>query len=146
MKLLVALDLAAATDEIVDHAAVLARKLPAEIWLLHVAEPDPDFVGFEVGPQAVRDSVAEDLRAEHRHLQELADRLKGEGLKAHPLFVQGSTAETILRKATELDADMIVVGSHGRGAMYQLLVGSISEAVLRSAEVPVLVVPTHKRG
>ena len=146
MKLLVALDLAAATDEIVDNAAVLARKLPAEIWLLHVAEPDPDFVGFEVGPQAVRDSVAEDLRAEHRHVQELADRLKGEGLKAHPLFVQGSTAETILRKANELDADMIVVGSHGRGAMYQLLVGSVSEAVLHSAKIPVLVVPTHNRG
>jgi nucleotide-binding universal stress UspA family protein len=78
-------------------------------------------------------------------VQELAERLKGEGLQAHPLFVQGSTADTILRKANELDVDMIVVGSHGRGAMYQMLVGSVSEAVLHGAKVPVLVVPTHKR-
>jgi nucleotide-binding universal stress UspA family protein len=145
MKLLVALDLSSPTDEIVDHGAVLARKLPAEVWLLHVAEPDPDFVGYEVGPQVVRDSVAEDMRAEHRHVQEIADRLKGEGLKAHPLYVQGSTAETILRKASELDVDMIIVGSHGRGAMYQLLVGSVSEAVLHGSRIPVLVVPTHNR-
>ena len=61
------------------------------------------------------------------------------------LFVQGSTAETIVRKATEIDADLIVVGSHGHGAMYQLLVGSVSEAVLRQSEIPVLVVPTHDR-
>ncbi|MEA3243534.1 MAG: universal stress protein, partial [Pseudomonadota bacterium] len=61
-------------------------------------------------------------------------------------LVHGATAETILKKASELDVDMIVVGSHGRGAMYQLLVGSVSEGILHNSRCPVLVVPTHKRN
>jgi len=145
MKLLVALDLSDPTEAIVRRAEEFARALSAEMWLLHVAEPEPDFVGFEVGPQVVRDSVAEDLRAEHRQVQEIASRLQTDGVNATALFVQGATADTILRKATELGADMIVVGSHGRGAMYQLLVGSVSEAVLHKSEIPVLVIPTHDR-
>ena len=145
MKLLVALDLSDPTEAIVSRAEEFARALSAEMWLLHVAEPEPDFVGFEVGPQVVRDSVAEDLRAEHRQVQEIASRLQADGVNATALFVQGATADTILRKATELGVDMIVVGSHGRGAMYQLLVGSVSEAVLHKSGIPVLVVPTHDR-
>ena len=44
-----------------------------------------------------------------------------------------------------MDVDMIVVGSHGRSAMYQLLVGSVSEGVLHKSECPIVVVPTHQR-
>ena len=43
--------------------------------------------------------------------------------------------------ATDTEADMIVMGSHGRGAVRQLLIGSVSEGVLRAAECPVLIVP-----
>jgi nucleotide-binding universal stress UspA family protein len=50
-----------------------------------------------------------------------------------------------LKEAADLDIDLIVVGSHGHGAMYQLLVGSISEGVLRRSNRPVLVIPTHER-
>jgi nucleotide-binding universal stress UspA family protein len=60
--------------------------------------------------------------------------------------VQGATVETILKEALKLDVDMIVAGSHGRGAMYQLLVGSVSEGVLHKSKCPVIVVPTHERS
>jgi nucleotide-binding universal stress UspA family protein len=53
--------------------------------------------------------------------------------------------DAILTEAKDVGADMIVVGSHGRGAMYQLLVGSVSEGVLHRSRLPVLVIPTHKR-
>ena len=58
---------------------------------------------------------------------------------------QGPTIETIIEEAGRLKVDMIVVGSHGHGAMYQLLVGSVSEGVLHRATCPVLVVPARKR-
>ena len=49
----------------------------------------------------------------------------------------------IVREASELDVDMIIAGSHGRGAVYHLLVGSVSEGLLRKSRCPVLVVPTR---
>ena len=45
-----------------------------------------------------------------------------------------------------LDVDIIVVGTHGRSAMYQLLMGGVSKGILKKSKYPVLVIPTHKRG
>jgi len=145
MKILIGVDLSDSTGKIVKIAMELAKALSARVWLLHVAEPDPDFVGFEAGPQSVRDSLSKTFHDEHCQIQEIADRFRTAGLDATALLVQGETAETILKEASKLGVDMIVVGSHGRGAMYHLVVGSISEGVLHGSECPILVVPTFKR-
>ena len=145
MKLLVGVDLSDSTEKVVKKAEEIAKALSAQVWLLHIAEPEPDFVGLEAGPQSVRDSLAKGFHSEHFQIQKFADRLRQAGLHTTALLMQGATAETILKEASKLDIDMIVVGSHGRGAMYQLLVGSVSEGVLHKSECPILVVPTHKR-
>jgi len=145
MKLLVAVDLSESTERVVTKAEELAKGLSAKVWLLHVAEPDPDFVGLGMGPQAVRDATAKDRHGEHRQIQAIADELRQAGVPTTALLVQGATAQTILTEASRLDVDMIVMGSHGRGAMVRLLVGSVSEAVLYKSTWPVLVVPTHQR-
>ncbi|MGB5475141.1 MAG: universal stress protein [Gammaproteobacteria bacterium] len=155
MKLLVAVDLSEFSEKIVFKAEEIAKALSAKVWLLHIAEPrpvdfsiagfEPDSIGLEVDPQSLRDSLAKRFRAEHRQIQDMADRLRKAGLDATALLVQGATVDTILKEASKLDVDMIVVGSHGRGAMYQLLMGSVSEGVLRKSECPILVVPTHER-
>ncbi len=98
-QILVPVDFSAVTAAIVDHAAQFAARFDAEIALLHVAAPDPDFVGYETGPETVREHVAADLREEHRELQILADSLRDRGLRAHAVSVQGSTVETILERA-----------------------------------------------
>ena len=54
-----------------------------------------------------------------------------------------NTAETILREAARLPADLIIMATHGHGAVFDLLVGSISQAVLRASPVPVLMVPAR---
>ncbi|HDY68944.1 MAG TPA: universal stress protein [Candidatus Scalindua sp.] len=51
----------------------------------------------------------------------------------------------ILDESSKLKIDLIVVGSHGHGAVYHLIVGSVSEEVLQRSSCPVLVVPTHDR-
>lgn len=119
----------------------LAVGMEREIYLLHVAEPDPDFVGYEAGPEVVREQVAEEFRREHRRLQEMAERLRAAGVEARALLVRGSAVEAVLEQARKLDAGLIVVGSHGHGAAYDLLVGSVSAGIIRKSEVPVLVVP-----
>ena len=146
MKLLVCVDLSESTEIIVTKVEELAKSLSARVWLLHNAEPDPDFVEFKADPLGARESLAEKFHIEHRQIQALADRLREAGIDTTALLVHDKTVDAILKEASDLDVDMIVVGSHGRGAMYQLLVGSISEGVLHKSRLPVLVVPTHKRS
>ena len=145
MKLLVAVDLSESTQTIVDKVEEINKDYPAKVWVLHNAEPEPDFVEFKVDPLAARETLAKRFHNEHRQIQEIANRLRKAGLDATALLVRGATVETILKEASDLDVDMIVVGTHGRGAMYQLLVGSVSEGILRKSRYPVLVIPTHKR-
>ncbi len=144
MNILVALDLSGASARVVEAARHVARQGGAHVYLLHVAEPDPDFVGFEVGPDDVRVQVAEEFRREHRAVQEFARSLRDEGIEATALLVQGPTVATTLEQAQKCDAALIVVGSHGHGAIYNVLVGSYSAGILRKAQVPVLVVPTRE--
>jgi nucleotide-binding universal stress UspA family protein len=60
--------------------------------------------------------------------------------------VQGAIAETILTEAVGLDAQLIVMGSHGYGAIADLIVGGVSKVVLRKARCPVLVIPPGAVG
>ncbi len=143
MKLLIAIDLSASSKKVVESALDIARSCKGKVWLLHVAAPEPDFVGYDVGPQSVRDSVAKDFHREHAELQGIANRLRDQAIETTALLVQGATAETILHEANKLQVNMIVVGSHGHGAVHRLLVGSVSEHVLRNSTTPVLVVPTR---
>ena len=145
MKLLVCVDLSDSTEIIVKNIEKLARVKPMRVWLLHNAEPEPDVLEFKVDPQAARESLTRKFHAEHRQIQELAQRMRDAGIEASSLLVHGKTVDVILKEASDLDVDMIVVGSHGWGAMYQLLMGSVSKAILQKSGLPVLVVPTHDR-
>jgi nucleotide-binding universal stress UspA family protein len=140
-NILAAVDFSPVTPEVIRLASRLAEGFSARLWLIHVAAPDPDFVGYEPGPQTVRDSRAAELHDEHRGLQGEAEALRARGIDATALLVQGSTVEKIASEAERLEAELVVVGSHGHGAVRKLLVGSVSEGLLRQAGRPVLVVP-----
>ncbi len=143
-KIVAAIDFSPISARVVDHAASLAAALAAELTILHVAAPDPDFVGYSAGPQTVRDARARELRAEHRKLQEVAETLRDRGIATRALLIQGPTAQQILAETKRLGAGMIVVGSHGHGRLYRALVGSVTENVVRAAVCPVLVVPAEE--
>ncbi len=146
MKILVCVDLSESTEIIVNKIEELTRSISARVWLLHNAIPEPDTLEFKVDPIAARESLAKKFHLEHLEIQKLAERLRKAGVEATALLVHGKTIDVILKEAADLDVDMIAVGSHGHGAMYQLLVGSISEDVLHRSRLPVLVIPTKKRG
>ena len=141
MKILVAVDFSSVTSRVMEIARDLAARTTSHVYVVHVAEPEPDFVGYDTGPDVVRDQVAEEFHREHRQVQALADNLRSSNVGATALLIQGSIVETIVREAERLDADIIVVGSHGHGAVFDLLVGSISEGLVRKSTRPVLVVP-----
>jgi nucleotide-binding universal stress UspA family protein len=142
--LLAAVDFSETTPCVLRAAASLCDAVSGRLWVIHVAPPEPAFIGYEPGPQVVRDQVAASIREEHRRLDEVVAELKADGLDARALLVQGSMAEKILEKADDVSADAIVIGSHGHGALFDLLVGSVTDGVLRGATCPVLVVPAPR--
>ncbi len=139
--ILIPVDFSDVTQKVVAAAGEMARAFGAKVVVLHVSEPDPDFVGFEPGPQAVRSVVARDFKVEHQKLADLKDQMTSGGLDATSLHIQGSMADKILQEVDVQGAGLIVMGSHGHGAIYNLLVGSVTSGVLKGAKCPVLVVP-----
>lgn len=139
--ILVPVDFSDVSPQVVATARALARAFGSRIVLLNIAEPEPDFVGFEPGPIAVRQSVARDFKAEHHKLEELKKSAAADATEVLALHVQGPTAEKILDEARAQGAAWIVMGSHGHGALYELLVGSVTQGVLKQAACPVVVVP-----
>jgi nucleotide-binding universal stress UspA family protein len=141
MKLLVAVDFSDPTDTILRVARRLAASLEASVWIVHAAEPEPDFVGYDAGPEVVRGQVAKELRDEHRSLQEYAEQLREAGVDTKAILVRGPTVEALLAMAEKQGTDLIVVGSHGRGMMAEMLLGSVSQGLIRARRCPVTVVP-----
>ena len=141
MKLLVALDLSHSTHFLTEQVRKIAKATPSEIWLLYVAEPEPDFLSYDTGPQTVRDSVAKRFHREHRELQQLAESFRDQGITCTALLIQGAITETILAEAEKLQVDQILVGSYGKGFLQRLILGSTCLDVLNHAKIPVLVVP-----
>ena len=140
--LLAAIDFSDVTQRLVAEATRLAGALGAPLYLLHVEAPDPDFVGYEAGPEYIRDAAAHEAMAHHDQLRRLRDQAKETGAEAHAFVIQGPAVEKILLEAERLDAGLIVLGSHGHGALHHLLSGSVAQGVLKRADVPVLVVPS----
>ena len=141
MKLLVVIDFSEVTQKITDYVKKQLCKPRSIIWLLHVAMPNPDFVGYDVGPETEREFVAKKFRDQHTKLEGIANNIRKYGVEVTPLLIQGPTVETILKQAEKLEVDAILVGSHGRGAVYKLLVGSVSEGLLHKTKIPLVVVP-----
>lgn len=74
-------------------------------------------------------------------LEQLREELTSSGLQIVAHEREGTVVEEILKTAREISADLIVMGSHGHGSVYNLLVGSVTEGILKAGERPVLLVP-----
>ena len=143
--ILAAVDFSDVTDAVVDAVETLALTFAAPATFLHVEAPEPEFVGYEPGPQHVRDNVAKQTLEDHQRIIAVREKLKNDGVECHSLVVQGPTVEKIIEEAGRVGADIIVIGTHGHGMLFDLVMGSVSEGVTRHAVCPVLVVPDPRR-
>jgi len=142
MKLLAAIDFSPVTDKILAKIKELYPKMNPKIYLIHVVQPDPDFIGYEVGPPTERDFRAKGFKDKHKELQGIAKALHKDGIEATPLLLQGATIETIIEEGQKLNVDFIMIGSHGHGMMYNLLVGSIGNGLLKHSPIPLMIIPS----
>ncbi len=139
--LLVAVDFSDASRMVAAYAAGLANELSARVILLHVVEPVASYVpvgaAMDVIETAPPPIMEEDLKAQEEHLQRFAEGLAN----VETVAVIGLAADEIVTQATEHGAAIIVLGSHGHGALYHLFAGSVVTGVLKRSKIPVLVVP-----
>lgn len=140
-NILVTIDFEEKGQVLIDKAAELAKKFKAKLWLVHVAAPDPDFIGYDVGPQYIRDVLAKDLRNEHKLLQGFTNQLKEKKIVAEALLVQGTTIETIVELTKKLAIDLIVIGKHEHGFFHKTFMVSTDESLVEKSNIPVLIVP-----
>src|SRR5207248_5580298 len=139
-----------------DLARQLAKALNAEIHLVHVKELTaagrPGALGYglagmpELAPMSGIpvpgfESMPETLPEDEGQTSKLAkwqEEIAQDGIKVSLYEPTGTVAEELLNEADELNADLIVMGTHGHGAMYNLLVGSAAKAVLKHSSRRVL--------
>ena len=143
-NILVAVDFNDAVGELLGYAEGLAEKFGAKVWVLYVAEPDPEFVGYSTGPQYIRDFKAEDLREEHRTLQSICKTFLGDEIENEALMIQGSTVETVLEEAEKLKTDLLIVGTHKHSFLHNLLKESVSLELLKKGNIPILAIPIEE--
>ena len=145
--IVVPVDFSDVSEKVVDTAVALAGAFGSRVVLVHVEEPEPQFVGYDPGPLSVRVAMPTDLEGDERRLEALKKKFGGGDVLA--FIAQGAIPEEILKLAREHEATLIVMGSHGHGALYHLLAGSVTAAILKEGLCPVLVVPSEhgsKRG
>lgn len=144
-SILIPVDFSDVTEAVMKTALGIGKAFQARITLLHVAEPEPDLIGYEPGPPVAREELAHRLQRLHRRLEEYKPPFQDAGLDVHALQVQGFPVKKILSQAEKVDASLIILGSHGHGAIYNLLVGSVTEGVMKKSPVPVMVVPSNPK-
>jgi len=154
-KILIALDYDQSAQTIADVGYALAKAMDAEVTLLHVIS-DPviysspghaTIVGFsdsmDNATAAVQDGSTESLKkAANQFLDKTKEHLADETIQT--IVKDGECAESILKTAKEMQAEIIVLGSHGRKWIERKIMGSVTENVLHHSSIPLFIIPSVK--
>jgi nucleotide-binding universal stress UspA family protein len=161
-RILVPIDFSDVTPPVIELSRQLAKALGADIHLVHVKEltaaAAPGTLGYglagmpELAPMSgvpvpgfepMPETIFED-EGQRSKLAKWQGEISQDGIKVSLHEPTGVVPEEILNQADELNADLIVMGTHGHGAMYNLLVGSATKGVLKHSTRPVLLVPAPR--
>jgi nucleotide-binding universal stress UspA family protein len=145
--ILFATDGSPSAEEAQREAFQLAQRFDVPLVVVSVVHTALPAVGYS--SYGYSNVVAELMQAEHHRVTALLDAVaeaaEAEGIHCSTVALDGIIVEEICRRASEYDAQLIVVGSHGWGAARRLLSGSISTGLVHSAPCPVLVIRPRER-
>lgn len=149
-KVLIAMDLDPSAQRVAEAGYILAKTMNAEVVLLHVVandvyysglkySPVTGFSGFSNADFTLMASSQGLLKASVYFLEKTREHLNDPGIRI--ITDQGYFHEVILSTAKNINADLIVMGSHGRRWLDQILMGSVTEKVLHHTTIPLLIIP-----
>lgn len=146
MKTILApVDFSDITDKIIEEACTMAEAFGGKVILLNVSIPSPyptEYIieGGFVPPPVDSESAKEQARKAEKLLTEIADSWKSEKFELEAKVISGEPVPVILDFCENNGVDTIIMGSHGHGALYHLLLGGVSEKVLHRASCPVMII------
>ncbi len=137
-KILCPVDFSESSDQALDYALALGKRHGGRVSVMHVLPTvlaDPDVYPYLIEP-VLASADARD-RA-YRQLGDFVHRALADGIGAEVILEDGDVVEEVLKRVERLEADLVVMGTHGRRGFRRLLLGSVTERVLRQSEAPVL--------
>ena len=139
-RIIVATDLSPASEPALKEAVGLAKENGAELLIAHAYQP-PSVAEAQSISAGVYEEWDQNIRAEvKRRLLELVANAAKEGVQAEPLILTGAPYEAIAEAAKGNDADLLVLGTHGRKGVSRFFLGSVAARVISTAPCPVLTV------
>lgn len=141
-RILCPIDFSDYSRRALDHAVAIARWYDSTITVLHVFSTVP-VAAYAPGPPGFTPIVL--TRADRDQLlvsmKRFIEAESAPGIAVEPIIREGNAAGEILNQAAAMNADLLVMGTHGRSGFDRLVLGSVTEKVLRKASCPVLTVP-----
>ncbi|HEX4458848.1 MAG TPA: universal stress protein [Polyangia bacterium] len=142
-RILLATDFSPCSQPASDYAAVLARRFGAGLHLLYVAQP-PTFVSPEA-ISVVDEAIDAEVHDGHVRLDRALAELQRADVRANGEVIVGFASDVIVAAAASGKHDLVVIGTHGRGGIKHLVLGSVAEQVVRRSPIPVLTVRAPAR-
>ncbi len=140
-KIIVPIDFSNGTEQIVEKAIQMAKAFAGSVYLLHVEPPIKDSSGRDNGEPIAE--MANDYPDETGKLNAFAQQVRNHGIETHAIFIEGVPSLSILEVAQKISADVIIMGTHGHGVFTGLLLGGVSQGIVKGAKCPVMLVPTR---
>ena len=141
---MIALDYDETSQKVAETGFSLAKEMNSETVLLHVISESPVYYSSYMYMRELKVDIFSDLK---KSTQEFLDKTKkhlgDESIKT--VLKEGFIADTILKTANELNADIIVMGSHSRKWLETIILGSAAKEVLNRTTIPLFIVPTRKQ-
>jgi len=151
-KVLIALDFDPTAQKVAEVGYTFAKSLGAEIFLLHVIVDPVYYTSIEsfpiIGYTGSLITPIELLNTEETKkesglfLEKIKHHLDDDSIQT--LVKEGDFADNILNAAEDLKVDMIVLGSHSKRWLEEIIMGSVTESVLHRSTIPLFIIPTHK--
>ena len=140
-NILVAIDFSEATPDVIATAIMLNGTHNGKFWVVHADDSAPYLYSPENGD--VPGPVTVDTQSSNAEvaLVGIRDQLSQAEMAAEFIRLEGPAADSILEKAKEIDADLIVIGAHRHGRFYRMFFGDTGDELMARAPCPVLVVP-----
>ena len=144
-KVLIAMDYDETTQKVAEKGFSMAKTMNAEVILLHVISEQPVYYSSYAYMRELQVDFSGNLEeSTQRFLEKTKKHLGDDSIQIVVEF--GEIAATILSTAKKLNADIIVMGSHSRKWLENIILGSETEAVLKKTTIPLFIIPTKKQN